>query len=323
MVASRLSIYGVVLSLVLQGALGCLPKDDRPPPGNLLITASSDSAVQQGFDTDDGWHIQFSKFVVSPGHSSFRDGGSCTSYSDASYEHVLNVLQAGSQKVNLIYARGTCDFRFRLSFPGADAVVGDSISAQDLLLMRTGGTDRFQPTISGANGYIAGVASKQSQTKTFAWLFRQSWSYANCSIQGDAGSQASVQLGAYQAETLNITVRGEELFENVDQSNTIQLLFEPMAQADSTYGNNDGEVTLNEMSKVPTNGFSGLGTSAPHNGIDAGPGDFASDAGVLTTTDLETLVYQVLYPSMFHYGDSGKCQASPAQNGDGPGGPGD
>ncbi len=314
MPALRVFFHGVLLSLLAQGAFGCLPKDDRPPPGNLLITASSDSAVQQGFDTDDGWHIQFTKFIVSPGHSSFHDGGACTSYSNAGYEKVLNVLPAGSQKVNLIYALGTCNFRFRLTFPRSDALVGADVSAQDLLTMQTAGTDRFQTTISGANGYIAGVASQQSQTKTFAWVFRQSWSYDNCSVPTEAGLQTSMQLGAYEAETMNIAVRGEELFQNLGQTYKIQLLFEPMAQADSKYGNNDGDVTLDELSNVPTSGIAGLGSSTIPNSDDAGLGEFAADAGVPIPTDLEALVYQVLYPTMFHYGDTGQCQVTPGGN---------
>jgi len=314
---SRLLFHGVVLSLVLQGASGCLPKDDRPPPGNLLITAAADSSVQQGFDTDDGWHVQFTKFIASPGHSSFHNGGSCTSYSNASYEHVLNLLPAGSQKVNLIYGLGTCNFGFRMTFPRTDALVGAGVSAQDLLTMQTAGTDRFQTTVSGANGYISGIASKQSQTKTFTWLFRQSWSFQNCSVPTDAGLQTSVQLGAYMAETTEIMVQGEALFQNQNASSQLQLLFEPMAQADSKFGNNDGDVTLDELSNVPVNAIAGNGASTTFSGFDAGLGDLALDAGVSIPTDLEALMYQVLYPSMFRYGDTGQCQATPAPNGRG------
>jgi len=313
----RLLFHGVVLSLMLSGALGCLPKDNRPPPGNLLITATSDGSVQQGFDTDDGWHVQFMKFIVSPGHSSFHNGGTCTSYSNASYEHVLNLLPAGSQKVNLIYALGRCNFGFRMTFPRTDALVGMGVSAQDLLAMQTAGTDRFQTTISGANGYISGIASNQSQTKTFTWLFRQSWSFQNCSVQTTAGLQTSVQLGAYEAETTDIMVQGEALFQNQNASNQLQLLFEPMAQADSKFGNNDGDVTLDELSSVPVSANIGNGTLTTFSGVDAGLGDLALDAGVSIPTDLEALVYQVLYPSMFRYGDSGQCQVTPATNGRG------
>lgn len=306
MSASRLVCHGVVLSLLVQVALGCLPKDNRPPPGNLLTTASSDSAVQQGFDTDDGWHIQFTKFIVSPGHSSFHNGGACTSYSNASYEKVLNVLQAGSQKVNLIYALGTCDFGFRLTFPRSDALVGADVSAQDLLTMQTAGTDRFQTTISGANGYISGIASNQSQTKTFTWLFRQSWTYQSCEVLTDAGLQTSLQLGAYEGETMDIMVRGEQLFQNVTPSYQVQLLFNPIAQADSQYGNNDGDVTLDELSNVPISLMAvSLGSALV---------DFNVDGGVPIPTDLESFVYQVLYPSMFHYDDSGQCTITPGQN---------
>ena len=314
MSSTRLVLHCVLLSHLAPVLSGCLPKDDRPPPGNLLVTASSDSAVQQGFDTSDGWHIRFTKFIVSPGHSSFYNGGSCTAYSNAGYEKVLNILQTGSQKVNLIYALGNCSFRFQLTFPRSDALVGYNVSAQDLLLMQTAGTDRFQPTISGANGFIAGVATNQSQTKTFSWLFRQSWTYANCSVESDAGLQSSMQVGAHEAESVDIMVRGEELFRNVDQSNRVQLLFEPMAQADSAYGNNDGDVTLDELSNIPTSGSAGLGQSGVPNGNDAVLGDFGADAGISIPKDLEALVYEVLYPSMFRYGDTGQCQATPGRN---------
>ena len=306
MVSARLSFHGVVLSLMVQLAHGCLPKDDRPPPGNLLVTASSDSNVQQGFDTDDGWHIQFMKFIVSPGHSAFQNGGTCTSYSNASYERVLNVLQSGAQKVSLIYALGTCDFRFQLTFPRSDALVGDNVSAQDLLTMRTGTTDRFQTTISGANGYISGIASKQAHTKTFSWLFRQSWTYSNCEMPSEAGLQSSMQLSGYAAETLDIMVRGEYLFRNLGTSTQAELQFEPIAEADSTYGNNDGDVTLDELSKVIIDPAA-LGYASALS-------EFSADAGIPVPTDLEALIYEVLYPSVFRYGDSGQCGLTPGRN---------
>jgi hypothetical protein len=183
--------------------------------------------------------------------------------------------------------------------------------------MRTAGTDRFQTTISGANGYISGIASNHSQTKTFTWLFRQSWAFQNCSVKTAAGLQTSVQLGAYEAETTDILVQGESLFQNQNASNQLQLLFEPIAQADSRFGNNDGDVTLDEMSNVPVNASAGTGASTTFSGFDAGLGDLALDAGVSIPTDLEGLVYQVLYPSMFRYADSGQCQVTLAGNGRG------
>jgi hypothetical protein len=84
-----------------------------------------------------------------------------------------------------------------------------------------------------------------------------------------------------------------------------------MAQADSTFGNNDGDVALAELSNVATSDFTGLRTSEIPNGIDGSVGEFAPVVGVPIPTDLEALVYQVLYPSMFHYGDTGQCQATP------------
>jgi len=215
------------------------------------------------------------------------------------------------------YALGSCNFGFRLTFPRADALVGAGVSAQDLLTMETAGTDRFQTTVSGSNGYISGIATNQGQTKSFTWLFRQSWSFQNCSVQTATGLQTSLQLGAYEAETTDIMVQGESLFQNQNASNQLQLLFEPMAQADSKFGNNDGDVTLDELSNVPVTAIAGDGASTKFSGFDAGLGDLALDAGVSIPTDLEGLVYQVLYPSMFRYADSGQCQVTLAGNGRG------
>jgi hypothetical protein len=201
-----------------------------------------------------------------------------------------------------------------MTFPRTDALVGVGVSAQDLLTMQTAGTDRFQTTVSGANGYISGIASNQAQTKTFTWLFRQSWSFQNCSVQTAAGLQINVQLGAYEAETTDILVQGKALFQNENASNQLQLLFEPMAQADSKFGDNDGDVTLDELSRVPVTALAGIGASTLFSGFDAGLGD---QALVPIPTDLEALVYQILYPSMFRYSDLGQCQVTPAGSGRG------
>ena len=327
MTASRWSLHVAVVSLGAQVALACLPQDTRPAPGSLLVTASSDDATQHGFDTDDGWHIEFTKFLVSLGRTSFADGmKSCTPYTDAGYQRVLDVLRPEQQKVNQIYGLGSCYLEFRVAYPTVeDSLVGAGVSDQDLLYMRTQGFDRFVTAGAGVNGYISGIARKQAQSMTFTWSFRQNWSFAGCSEQADAGVPSSIQLNGKAAESFNLTVHGEELFQNQDQNDRWRLLFEPMAQAEAKYGNNDGDVTLDELNCIyvrtmgspDATGATDAGTTSSSVGTDACAAYLNSDIrdpGTVLPHYLEYQVYMNLYPSIFHYGDSGQCNVTAGRN---------
>ena len=307
------SISYVFVSLVVLGAAGCLPKDTRPTPASVLITASSDDAIAQGFDTNDGWHIDFSRFVLSLGHAALGDDDACNSYSEAHYERVLDLKQAGPQKVNLIYGLGSCTVTFMVTSPGDNALAGTGVTDSDLLFMRTQFDDRFTKG-QGINGYVSGSAVKGAQQKTFTWVFRQDWFYSECVEPNADGKLSNLQLDGADAQFVDILVRGEGLFHIMTEPNQTapQLLFEPMALADTATGNNDGDVSLDELSQVNVYAVPFLdapGSSNPSADTDAG----ASDAGVPTVTDLQSYVYKTLYRGMLHYAGSGRCYLSPSR----------
>jgi hypothetical protein len=318
MTASRLSLHVVVASLLAQAALSCLPQDTRPTPASLLVTASSNDATQHGFDTEDGWHVDFTKFLVSMGNASLSEGSSCTPYTRAGYQRVLDVLRPEEQKVNLIYGLGSCELEFSVAYPTVeDSLPGAGVSEEDMLFMRTQFSDRFASKV-GINGYISGGARKLTQVKTFSWFFRQNWSYSGCWDQADAGGTASIPLSGGTAVSVNLTVHGEDLFRNVNQSNQWTLLFEPMAQADSRFGDGDGYVALDELRNVagplPSTMASNADVAPDTPANDAGLELAAADAGSPIPNDLEFAVYTMLYPSMFHYGDSGQCKVTMGRN---------
>ena len=333
MAASRLTFHVVVAALLAQVAIACLPQDTRPTPASLLVTAASNDATQRGFDTDDGWHIEFTKVLVSLGRASFGDGSSsCTPYTDAGYQRVLDMRRPEEQKVNLIYGLGSCDLEFRVAYPTVeDSLAGAGVSDEDMLYMRTQGFDRLVTTGAGVDGYISGVAHKEAQSLTFSWSFRQNWSYKDCSVDVDGGTRSAIQMNGKTAESFNLTVHAEELFQNQNETNQWQLLFEPMVLADTKYGNGDGDVTLDELNCVyvrtmgSQSAFGDLGgLGAPDAGTTSGSVGSDNCAGYLSadTKDpgtvfphyLEYQVYMFLYPSIFHYGDSGHCQATTSQN---------
>ncbi len=345
--------HSIVALAAAASAVACLPKDTRPSPASVFVTTSSDDAVKQGFDTDDGWHINFSRFVVSIGRSNL-DGDPCNPYSDSGYMRVLDLQQPEPQKVSLIYGLGQCDFGFRVANPQSDSLLGPGVSPADELYMQTAGNDNYTAArgftgtraSTGVNAIINGVATGPDGRKTFSWSFRQNLEYTKCFVETDAGINEGLNLKGSDSDPVNILVRGETLFQTDVTLTGAPLRFGPMALADSQYGNNDGAVSIDELGLVPINVVPAAGTPGqPDAGVnngstsgDAGQLGGGSDAGVgspnafpwdyvggnlsvftgvsgLTAlNNLEAFVYSVAFPMMFHYRDTGQCVTAIPQN---------
>ena len=96
--------------LVTQSALatmGCLPRDTRPEPGSIATTVTGEDALQTGFTTSDGWDIAFDEFFISLGEVGL-EGDACNPYAESDYLRILDVRQPGAQRLNLMYALGSC-----------------------------------------------------------------------------------------------------------------------------------------------------------------------------------------------------------------------
>lgn len=83
---------------------------------------------------------------------------------------------------------------------------------------------------------VVGSASKGGDTKTFAWVFDQGTAYGECD------TVTSVSDGG--EATFQITVHADHLFYDSLVSETPQLLFQAMADADT---NDDGDVAQAEL----------------------------------------------------------------------------
>src|SRR5262245_46059656 len=105
---------------------GCLPSDDRPPPGNVTFTVSPSTAVQSGVTTDDGWRLSFSRLLLGIGRTGLDDG--CAEYAEPRYDRLLDVTKASSQKLSIIYGLGQCDVRFRIQPPSPDVLLGTGVT---------------------------------------------------------------------------------------------------------------------------------------------------------------------------------------------------
>jgi hypothetical protein len=237
-----------LLACLATCALSCLPSDTRPPPGTLLVAVTSSQALLDGIPsslTEDGWSVAYDKFLVSFGGVSL-DGDRCSNYSGFGYDRIVNMKMPGPQKVALLYALGSCEFGFGISNPDSEAVLGANVSEQDRMSMRTPGNDRYTLR-SGISILVQGSATRGNVTKTFAWSFRQPVRYRDCSV----GDVAGFTLDAHETETATIGIAGETLLQDDLDASRAKLRFDVFVDGDARYGNDDGEITLEELGRVP------------------------------------------------------------------------
>jgi hypothetical protein len=317
------SLRWACCALVAAGATACLPNDTRKAPGSITTTVESDGAVESGIPasrTADGWNIAFDRLLVNLGDVSL-DGDGCDEYSDAGYDRIFDMKTAGKQKVSVVYALGHCDYGFRVTSPDADTVLGQGATDDQKNLMRTPGSDLFNNQ-AGIGIYLRGHATLGGATKTFEWPFRLRARYSECSDVPGETAKRGIDLASGRAETVNLAVSPVVLFADRKDLRTARLRFQVFADADSTSGDNDGEVTLNELARVPLSaaGFVSSGADAGAGagdlgGLDAGYAhdlELVSGFGPLT---LEDYVYLVLFPAMVQYREGGACRIRLASRG--------
>ena len=243
--------------------------------------------------TSDGWDIAFDTFLVSVGEISL-DGSNCSSYSEARYLRVFDALVPGAQKLSESFALGQCDFGFRVANPADDSLLANGVRQQDLTFMRTPGTDSYAG-VSGISIYVQGHAQKQNAIKTFSWAFRQELEYTECATVTDAGSVRGLSLSQGGAVTVVLEVHGEALFEDSLQAASAVLRFRPFADADTVSGNNDGDISLDELAATQlTDIRTGGSYSAPSGGPDVGK-------------TLRDYVYLGAFPHIARFANAGTC----------------
>jgi hypothetical protein len=291
-----------LLALALLAATACLPKDTRPPPSRVLFTASPSAATKAGAlssSTADGWDISFERVLVSLGRASL-DGTDCSVYSEARYGRVLNLLGApDGQKISESYALGSCDFGFAIGNPASDFLLGVGATAEDLAFLRTAGSDHYGGP-SGTSLFVSGIAQKGDSKLTFAWAFRGRARYRECQSTLNGTPVQGLSLAQDGDVTVDVTVHAEALFAESLSDPDSALRFDAIASGDAL-GNGDGEVTLDELGKLP---LSDLQMAAAYTEGDAGVG-----VGVWTT--LEDFIYLGAAPSIAHYQETGKCSLGP------------
>lgn len=265
--------------------VGCLPGDDRPEPGQLLVTGEPSAAIPDGFATADGWNVSFDRFVLALGDIRLSDvegrDGSCNEYSDTNYNWLFDFTVAGREKIGLAHGLGTCSVEFELSSPDFDGVLGPGVSAADREAMRIRDTDAFVDSERIAI-IVRGAATRGDTTVRFDWALRRGFEYSQCPGQS-GGFVSVVDINGGDALELNVVVDGEVLFQ---QEPTVEApyLFEPFAGGDA---DGDGTITLAEIADVQT--------------------EFVDDFGEQAT--LLELIYTVQLPRLARFIGGDVCDA--------------
>src|SRR5262245_11354688 len=213
----------------------CLPVDTRPPPGEALITVSSDE-TSSGISTADGWLVSFDTLLVSIGDFSLAEG-ECLAYGESRYTRILDVRNSEPQKLVLVRALGECPFIFDVDPPPEDAVLGAGVTEEQKTFMRTIGSDRYAEN-EGVAWHVVGSATQAERVIRFDWSFRETLFYPSC---GDLAFEGEGET------TADIRLRTGALFDDPDSGSPPEARFDPYAPSD---GDGDGEVTLEELETI-------------------------------------------------------------------------
>jgi hypothetical protein len=273
------------LSLALPALNACLPDDTREPPAELVVRASADDALANGISsTEDGWSIRYDRFLVVLGAAELS-GDDCDAYTESDYDRVLEMTLASSQRVSLLYGLGTCRFGFRIATPAWDTVLGQGVSAEDEIFLRTPGSDAHA-TDQGVSVRISGSATQLGTVKTFDWSFRRFIEYNDCTL-GEGPDSGALSLGSKGSSTVDLVLRGEALFGSAGREPPAAARFEPFRAADDEHGDGNGEISLDELQSSPL------------------------PEGVLANERIVTLgdrVYLQLLPEIAKFQGTGTCQ---------------
>jgi hypothetical protein len=206
----------------------------------------ADPEGQSGFLDD--WALRYDKFLVNFHSITVADtNGHVGARSRDSY-FVDNTRPGRKELVSFtaLEARAweQVSYEIKPALAGAVVVSGDE---EDLKMM----------TRAGYSIYVEGSATKGSTTKTFHWGFTTATAYRDCHHEEEGKDTLGVVVTNGSTDTSELTTHGDHFFYDrlqvsPDPAIPTSLRFDEKAAADDTpHGDGDGEITLDELSKLP------------------------------------------------------------------------
>ena len=237
----------------------------------------------------DGWSVKYSKFLVVFGGVTVTDQALSSPAYTQSGTILVNNVNAGVKEL--------------FSFP-APARAYDRVSYQivpataDTTLVGVDAADHDFMVQNKYRLYVEGTATKGTVSKTFKWGFTGVVSYTGCKSEDYGKETEGIVVTNGGTDTTQLTTHGDHLFYNRLQADPAKVVpttlhFDPLASADDAdTGNQDGEVTLEELAKVSLSGL----LAEPYNYNPSG----------LPATNLRALVEE-LSRTVGHFRGEGEC----------------
>ncbi|WP_437725565.1 hypothetical protein [Sorangium sp. So ce861] len=244
---SRASLLSTAALLAL-GA--CLPSETRPEPGELVYTISGAADVLGGVQSSDGWSIEFSRFLLAARYVATHESSACTVTAIADTPTLVDARVPGQHEVGRVLATGECGFTYHVGplppreYYEVDEWLGPGVTDEDLAIVESLAT----------GAYVEGKATKEAVTKVFRWSFL-SHDFCSGGLLWDTeeGSGPTIRVRSGATERADLVIRGDHLFFDRMDEAAAQVRFDPIAGADTNpaSGNDDGEVTREELVNVP------------------------------------------------------------------------
>jgi hypothetical protein len=153
--------------------------------------------------------------------------------------------------------------------------------------------DKAMMIQNGYSMYVEGSATKGALTKSFTWGFTTDTLYDKCKGELAGKETDGVVVTNGGTDSVQLTIHGDHLYYDDLQSPDAKVRFDSIAAADA---DNDGKVTLDELSKVQL---------ADRTKITAGPYGTGSASGI---NDLRTFI-EALSRTVGHFRGEGECLA--------------
>lgn len=215
------TLHIITIALLTTAIAGCSDADEETPgEGAYTMTAYGEAFVEDKIPAEetDGWEIEFSRLEVNIAELSARNDDGESVEVDEVFTVDLTEDSGGEGHVLTTIE---------------DAPAG---RYNDL-------TYRIAPANGQPAIRVAGTATKDSTTKTFAWTFETDELYENC--------QTSAMLDDGGEATSELTIHADHFFYDDLESSEPNVAFDLIASADA---DDDGEVTLEELADVDITG---------------------------------------------------------------------
>jgi hypothetical protein len=173
-------------------------------------------------------------------------------------------------------------------------LLGEGVSEADKELMGAPDNAAPGPHPEGIAVDFAATATRGPEIKRVHWMFRQAMTLKRCRRTNETSPPPGFRLQGDENVTLQFGIRGLELFGD-DAGSTAALRFDPIARADTDFGDGDGDVTLDELGRVRLDSLRGSG---------------AYSAASYTTSvpqTLEDYMYLVLLPKLVRFPENVLC----------------